>query len=96
MIFTTTITPLNNDIWKTLEDLRIYGFRIPHKPYLALKYGSICQMCKEHYRDLAMLSIDHIVPKKEGGSTDLENKQLLCIHCHDEKTRSEHIIRSRK
>ena len=95
MIFTTNIIPFNTDIWKTLEDLHICG-RIPHKPYLALKYGSICQMCKEHYEDLAMLSIDHIIPKSEGGSTKLENKQLLCIHCHDEKTRSEHIIRSRK
>jgi len=95
MIFTTTITSENSNIWKTLEDLRECK-RIPHKPYLALKYGSICQMCKEYYPDLAMLTIDHIMPKKEGGSTKLENKQLLCIHCHDEKTRSEHIIRSRK
>jgi 5-methylcytosine-specific restriction endonuclease McrA len=95
MIFTTNIIAINGDIWKTLEDLKICR-RIEHKVYLALKYGSICQMCREYYPDLAMLTTDHIIPKKEGGSIKLENKQLLCIHCHDEKTRSEHIIRSRK
>ena len=95
MIFSNQITPINQDIWKTLEDMRVCK-RIQHKSYLALKYGSLCQMCREFYPDLAMLTVDHIVPKKEGGSVHLENKQLLCIHCHDEKTRSEHIIRSRK
>jgi hypothetical protein len=32
---------------------------------------------------------DHIVPKFKGGSNELENIQLLCANCHEDKTRED-------
>jgi 5-methylcytosine-specific restriction endonuclease McrA len=33
------------------------------------------------------LTVDHIVPKCFGGNGDIINKQLLCIDCHNRKTK---------
>ncbi|MGZ9568790.1 HNH endonuclease [Alcaligenes nematophilus] len=33
--------------------------------------------------------VDHIIPKFQGGTDDLENLQTICKDCHDEKTRRE-------
>jgi 5-methylcytosine-specific restriction protein A len=46
--------------------------------------GYMCQSCGREGR-----VVDHIVPLWSGGSDDKSNKQLLCIACHDVKTRRE-------
>lgn len=33
--------------------------------------------------------VDHVIPKSQGGTDDLENLQTICKDCHDEKTRRE-------
>ena len=33
--------------------------------------------------------VDHVTPLTQGGTDDLSNLQLLCIACHDRKTKAE-------
>lgn len=49
--------------------------------------GGICQMCgKPVSTDAGDAQIDHIVPKRDGGTDALENLQLLHRSCHSRKT----------
>ncbi|MEE8524944.1 MAG: HNH endonuclease [Thermoanaerobaculia bacterium] len=43
-----------------------------------------CEYCRLHQDDspLAVLHIEHIIPKKHGGSDDVENLALACIDCN--------------
>lgn len=40
--------------------------------------GNRCEYCRLHQRDspLAVLQVEHIIPRKHGGSEDLENLAL--------------------
>lgn len=42
-----------------------------------------CGIFREH------LQRDHIIPRHKGGSNALENIQLICANCHEDKTCSE-------
>lgn len=46
--------------------------------------GDRCEYCGLHQEDspLAALHIEHVIPKKHGGSDDLENLALACIDCN--------------
>lgn len=46
--------------------------------------GHRCEYCKLHQEDspLAALHIEHIRPKKHGGSDNAENLALACIDCN--------------
>ena len=46
-----------------------------------------CQQCNARVTRSA--PVDHIVPKRAGGSDDHDNLQTLCINCHSRKTRKE-------
>ena len=49
--------------------------------------GGICQMCgKPVSTGAGDAQIDHIVPKRDGGTDALENLQLLHRSCHSKKT----------
>jgi 5-methylcytosine-specific restriction endonuclease McrA len=37
--------------------------------------------------------VDHVIPLEQGGSNGPENLQLLCVNCHDEKTKRENKAR---
>ena len=43
-----------------------------------------CEYCQLHQDDspLARLHIEHVIPKKHGGSDQLENLALACIDCN--------------
>ncbi len=43
-----------------------------------------CEYCQLHQDDspLAVLHIEHIIPKKHGGTDDLDNLALACIDCN--------------
>ncbi len=46
--------------------------------------GNACEYCRLHQDDspLAVLHIEHIIPKIHGGSDDLNNLALACIDCN--------------
>lgn len=52
--------------------------------------GQICNICKKP-KYIGQLTIDHVVQVSRGGSSDLENLQLLCRECHIEKDSPEKI-----
>ena len=43
-----------------------------------------CEYCLLHQNDspLAVLHVEHIIPKTHGGSDDLDNLALACIDCN--------------
>lgn len=49
--------------------------------------GNRCEYCGLHQDDspLAALHIEHVIPKKHGGSDDLSNLALACIDCNLQK-----------
>jgi hypothetical protein len=46
--------------------------------------GNRCEYCQLHQSDspLAVLHIEHILPKKHGGSDEMDNLALACIDCN--------------
>lgn len=46
--------------------------------------GNRCEYCHLRQEDspLAMLHVEHIVPRMHGGSDDLDNLALACIDCN--------------
>ena len=44
-----------------------------------------CNVCKNKVDEF---HIDHIMPLAAGGNNDLDNLQVLCLECHQEKTRT--------
>lgn len=49
----------------------------------------LCQECLKAGIYKAGNQCDHIVPKADGGTDDMENLQILCKDCHKSKTLSE-------
>lgn len=48
---------------------------------LRKQYGNTCMACKQPKH----LTLDHIIPIVDGGGNDLQNLQLLCYNCNQEK-----------
>lgn len=46
--------------------------------------GAHCRICK-HYFSEKELTIDHVIPIREGGTNQYKNLQLLCRPCHNYK-----------
>lgn len=46
--------------------------------------GNCCEYCHLHQDDspLAVLHVEHIIPKAHGGTDDLDNLALACIDCN--------------
>jgi len=46
--------------------------------------GDRCEYCQLHQDDspLAVLHVEHVIPKVHGGTDDLENLALACIDCN--------------
>ena len=43
-----------------------------------------CKMCKRHFEyNLSILTVHHIISRKNNGSDDPKNLMTLCKHCHD-------------
>jgi 5-methylcytosine-specific restriction protein A len=48
-----------------------------------------CRACLAAGRTTYAREVDHIVPKRAGGSDDRTNLQALCKPCHSRKTAAE-------
>ncbi len=66
------------------------------KALVRQRAGQRCEYCQLRQEDspLAVLHIEHVIPKKHGGSDDLENLALACIDCNLHKNRSRRSWRS--
>jgi 5-methylcytosine-specific restriction protein A len=49
----------------------------------------LCVACKARGNTNLGKEVDHITPLAKGGTDDLENLQLLCVACHERKTRAD-------
>ena len=54
------------------------------KALVRARAGNRCEYCHLHQDQspLATLHIEHIIPRKHGGSDDLDNLALACIDCN--------------
>jgi RNA-directed DNA polymerase len=48
-----------------------------------------CRECGLRFREGDVWEVDHVIPRKRGGTSGLHNLQLLHRHCHDTKTARE-------
>lgn len=48
-----------------------------------------CAYCGLHFREEDEIEVDHIAPRKKGGSNQRNNLQALHKHCHDKKTKED-------
>ena len=65
-----------------LDKLNSRRYRV-HKQRVFDRDGRICRYCGS---DEEPLHIDHIIPRKVGGTHDLENLQVLCKMCNLKKS----------
>ena len=64
------------------EQLRKYKKMLPG---YAKRFRYTCQACGRRFSVQSnVLSIHHIIPRREGGTDDFDNLILLCKPCHDE------------
>lgn len=54
----------------------------------------LCQECLRNGRYTLGNQVDHIVNKASGGTDRMDNLQVLCKTCHDEKTKKENRVRA--
>lgn len=77
MVMSSTATP---------EHIRRERQKINHLRYaireqLVGHYGYQCACCRKYGK----VTIDHVVPLAQGGTSDLNNLQLLCNRCNHRK-----------
>ena len=77
------------EVWAKLgEELRVTSNRfyktvVPDLLYK--KQMGRCALCQEHQRNPKNMALDHIVPRAKGGASSLDNLQLACRACNEEK-----------
>lgn len=49
----------------------------------------LCEECQRQGRLVAATDVDHIIPRRQGGSDEAYNLQALCHECHSRKTATE-------
>lgn len=74
----------------------LYGEVKKHKAWIRAqaikKYGNKCELCGYG----AAIDTHHIIPKKMGGSHEINNLIVLCPNCHALITRRYFILKNRK
>ena len=86
-IYITTKLPDRNDEMAQDEPPRSFSSSDVRRLYGRLLYGEqegYCPGCKEHEKFKGM-DVDHKLPRKLGGTNDIENLQLLCRQCNASK-----------
>ncbi|WP_299948316.1 HNH endonuclease [uncultured Microbulbifer sp.] len=75
---------------KGSDTRRGYGapWRKLRQPVIRRDKG-LCQLCLLKGLAVAGTHVDHIKPKSQGGTDDMDNLQLLCKPCHLTKTAQE-------
>jgi 5-methylcytosine-specific restriction endonuclease McrA len=61
----------------------VYRARVPFsKRNVLIRDGFVCSYCGEHY---SKMTIDHIIPKSQGGRSTFENCVACCRNCNAQK-----------
>lgn len=55
------------------------------KNHLINKYGNLCALCKIPFNSMKEITFDHIIPMSRGGIDELDNLQLVHLHCNHAK-----------
>lgn len=55
------------------------------KKRLITKFGMACWGCDVDISDEKLLTVDHIIPEKDGGADTIDNRALLCASCNSKK-----------
>jgi 5-methylcytosine-specific restriction endonuclease McrA len=64
----------------------VSAFSPARRAAIVERAGNRCEYCQLPTRgQLATFPIDHILPKSQGGSQELDNLALTCPHCNDHK-----------
>ncbi|WP_293081614.1 group II intron reverse transcriptase/maturase [Moorena sp. SIO4A1] len=82
-------SPYDGDWYYWAERLAKYHGVKPTVNKLLKRQKGRCALCNHRFMSDHVFEIDHIIPKRAGGSNKLENKQLLHSHCHNNKTRQQ-------
>ena len=67
------------------EENRLFANDIKQKLFYD---GYVCNYCNNEILSMADAEVDHIIPFSLGGTTDIENAQLLHKHCNRSKSNS--------
>lgn len=51
----------------------------------------LCQVCLADGIYTTASEVDHIKPKSDGGTDEIDNLQAICKSCHQEKTKAEAV-----
>lgn len=91
---TTALPPRVNsapDTFKrlTTHAVRLSGSRLQKIRFAMWKDNPHCNDCKKLTQYPYGFNIDHKVPLEQGGQDNEHNRQLLCIECHDLKSKAE-------
>ena len=63
---------------------------------LWLGSGGKCQTCERAVFGKGEIHLDHIVPLSQGGTDDDNNLQILCVSCHEDKTKEELTVEGKQ
>lgn len=74
---------------QTTRDVRTTGRKLQAIRFAIWRKDQHCKHCGEITAHPYGYEIDHVVALEDGGRDVDSNRQLLCIGCHDAKTRGE-------
>jgi len=62
------------------------------RPIILRRDNYLCQTCDRAGRTTAANIVDHIISKKNGGTDEHSNLEVICKPCHAVKTRQEQSL----
>lgn len=65
--------------------LNLRAFSDKDKQQMYQRQNGDCNRCNKNF-ELSQMDADHVVPWSAGGATNLENGQMLCRRCNNEKS----------
>lgn len=73
--------------WTGSAESRGYGAKWKRlRKAVIIRDEGFCVNCRGGGHLIHGNQCDHIIPKADGGTDDIDNLQLLCIPCHDAKS----------